>query len=436
MEYIRKSRPSKQDSGVGVDLYYSSTSSVFYDGPSLQAKLNFQQKLDTFYDRATAVSKNAFGPKSRFVGVLQPTLDEIHYVIGERDRFNPCSHWKNDVVSYPYSEIKNANNSSGTYYESLFRRTAALSPKSIVPIDVHYTKDIIGARSRAYLTMLPRFEGEMSLINFLIELKDVKELLNMGLKALRELRRLRHRFGIANLKKGFDPTLSVANVGLAYNFGVVPLLADLSTIISQINLRIQQLQDDFIKDGETENTRHYSEVLFEDMNGTYGSNNNRTMFNGLRKASIFAATLKYTYKYKRQSNFRAGNQFWGMNLTPEALWNALPFSFLLDYFVKIGDAIRYNTRDPNLTLETHDYCDSLKSVYTSGLHIKKGEFRSVLAINLQPTTIGIVSGYDSSIYNRWRSSPQKLGFYKPKKAKSLTYAKKFNLLALVRCAFS
>jgi hypothetical protein len=144
--------------------------------------------------------------------------------------------------------------------------------------------------------------------------------------------------------------------------------------------------------------------------------------------------MGYKYAYKRRSRVDFAKRYWNLNLTPEVFWNAIPFSFVLDYFVKIGKAIHFMSRDENLDMNVLEYGESVKSESSSGVHVVPGHDNSILLINNRPSGGGLVSGCRAIFYNRYPTEPQKLGAYAPKLNK-LKDKQLFNILALIRTAF-
>jgi hypothetical protein len=75
---------------------------------------------------------------------------------------------------------------------------------------------------------------------------------------------------------------------------------------------------------------------------------------------VFHATLKCSYDYVKPSEFEGFRRVLGLRLTAEAIWNAVPFTFLIDWVLKVSKFLKQLDKDPNLTVNIKDYCWSLK----------------------------------------------------------------------------
>jgi len=61
----------------------------------------------------------------------------------------------------------------------------------------------------------------------------------------------------------------------------------------------------------------------------------------------------------------------GVKPDPSIIWNAIPFTFLIDWVIDVGGFLRRFSTD-NLGLKTvvHDFCSSHKSVTTRSIRLK------------------------------------------------------------------
>jgi hypothetical protein len=339
MQHVHKERPSPPRLGfTGTNKTYSASSQLA-SGPTTQLKTAFEQRLlglpAKHYAGGFLASTTVSFPS--FIGT-----DEISYVNGQRDKFNPCVHAYSQLVQLGYGTIVRHYSKTYTYYEMPFvKRYSGIS--TINKLANHfYRGDLLTARVRAWKTMQPRIEGEMELLNFLFELADVKQLLTHAYELIFKLKSKVRQ--LKRMKKQPSISLAVSNLGLEYNLAISPMIMDLKAIWVNIASTLDALQDRFINDGQHSNTRHYSELLFDDDYRSAGRTNSYYIKTGMRNLTVFNATLDFKYAYKRRSRVDFAKRFWNLNLTPEVFWNAIPFSFVLDYFVKIGKAIHYMSR--------------------------------------------------------------------------------------------
>lgn len=434
MKWIHKVKSTGVNFGESSGPHWYATMSQFKgDGA--------QKYVDAFNTRAASLPGRHFnymmtGPNMAKYPDYYGTSD-ISYVNGQRDAFNPCTHIKTQYVCKCFGRIVRVYDRPSWYQDAPAERLGTTgSPTGL--LKSHFYSDLLSARVRAWKTMQPRIEGEMQLMNFLLELSDVRKLLSHALEILGKLRWYRFKYRLSRRRKcRLDPTLPVANLGLEWNLAITPLISDLTQMWDQLAQQVSSLQDQFINDGKELQTRYYDEILFEKRDGSYGTSSGYWKWYGIEEKTLFHATLDFKYTYKRRSLLDFGKRYWNLNLTPEVIWNKIPFSFVLDYFSKIGDAIHFMAKDPNLNMETLEYGESLKSWRTSGTHVYKGYDKSILYIDGTVSEHGgLVSGYESVIYNRYRAQPQKIGAFAPKLTKGLKNKQLFNLLALSRSAFS
>jgi hypothetical protein len=200
--------------------------------------------------------------------------------------------------------------------------------------------------------------------------------------------------------------VTVAEARLVNEFAIKPLVSDIIQIHLELKQMIDELQEDFYSAGIAENTRHYSEEFEHSstlIRDTFGG-----LFSGVRFSTRFTATLKYTYNYRMRSTLDAIKQYYGFNLTAEALWNAMPWSFLADYFCNIGKTLHIMEHDANVRTITHEYCESLTTVNQYGSFVLPGDSRTktpVLVDHKHCTTPTLLSGTESSLYTRSVTTP-------------------------------
>lgn len=338
------------------------------------------------------------------------------------------------MLPYGYF-IKDVKNPTVGYYLGCWLDWPEGSP---ITVDNHLTLQTTLAANRAWWTMQPRFEGKISLINFLIELKDLKSMAQHAYKIMQRLKGLRKTLNRYKRNPTYDPTKTCAEFYLEYQFGIAPLLKDLSTIWQQMSDIVREVQEEFASKGASDDgiTSHYTETLALESSTTPGTGNKRYRMLGTVKKTTFTATMQFNYDYKLREGCDAFLKFWGLSGSAEAFWEATPFSFLADYFVKIGKAIHAMEVDPNVKIYEHAYCESIKTTFTSGVHHGKTDDGIVTLVvdgkSISETTL--IAGYSGKKYNRAPGSPKK-GLYVPKiNTKGLSTSQKTVIGALIRSA--
>lgn len=207
------------------------------------------------------------------------------------------------------------------------------------------------AASNKFIQQVPT---AVSILNFLIELKDFKEFAS----GLRELLKLISHKGPKNLKellKGSGKALNSAY--LEQNFNIAPFLSDIAkliNIVSTVDNRLKFLKDTRGRNVQVHFLRQDIVDRFPDFVRTFSSS-----YPGSRLSSIcanghvdlvldsysinFSATCTL---YQNLIGLDDGLAFWrglwaalGVNNPAKVVWNALPFSFMLDWLGPIGECL-------------------------------------------------------------------------------------------------
>lgn len=360
--------------------------------------------------------------------------EKIAYTQRGYDRVNDCIHTKTYGHNHAYTAFMPRYNIPGYWINPAYWR----DPSSVETPDTakEHTQMSQLVRNRAWATMQPEFEGNISMLNFLYELKDFKSILKVMAKhPSNTLSKLSGAFRkwkrTADYRK-YDISRPMAEGWLVNEFAIKPLVSDIINIHQQLKLLVEDAQTQFQLDGMQNNTRHYTEVVpvveslspywyFSGKLGTY----NRT---------IFTATLDYNYAYSMRSDFDAFCKYWGFGLTAEAIWNGIPFSFLADYFNNIGETLHIMHRDPNVSMKTLGYCESMTTLNQIGYFIDPGLSMGGVILNDRHITTGgwrLTSGQTSKLYSRIATEPS-TGTVLP--VFSLASKRQLvNIAALVRC---
>lgn len=360
-----------------------------------------------------------------------------------KPRFNSVDHLVNKGVNYPvtYAALTYRNRfqlfNFWRYEPNITGLTADLE---IVPVNRHLGADLRNAQATAWGTMQPRFEGDISMFNFLVELRDFKSLFvalrNKPWKRLgRYFKRLK--------RKGVDPTKPLAQARLTSEFALKPLISDIVKITAQISETVTAAQQDFADAGAESSSRHYTETFNGSFNSTVSAAYAKYqpfINSGNQEHMKFTATMQYTYMYSQRGTVNAIMRYWGLNPTPEAIWNAIPFSFLFDYVIGIGDAIRVMDRDKRVELSLHQYCESYLTTRNAGIYVRPDFIRvGILGTGRDsfegslPISDILVAGVTSSLYSRRVTSPNK-GLVIPR-LRTPTSKQGWNCAALLRCFF-
>lgn len=222
---------------------------------------------------------------------------------------------------------------------------------------------------RALTVMLPRIKAELSLVNSVLELGDLKRSIVSAVSALRRLEPALWRWystrnalpfynrSLPNLvehwRRGPQAlwTLSrlVAGGYLEYSFNLRPLVSDIRGIyaaLTQVGRRI----NDFITRAGRVQVKHFSFNWYEfpsarsDPYGPILIDEPMQFPPGMQwsgerivqsDASTFHAELEYNYNYTQLqlelAQVHGLCDALGVNLNPSIIWNAIPFSFVIDW---------------------------------------------------------------------------------------------------------
>jgi hypothetical protein len=213
-----------------------------------------------------------------------------------------------------------------------------------------------GLEGTALRAMLPGIRPATSLINSIYELKDlttiphtlakIKSALN-NVEALINLKGFSRSngFGGKTLK---SLSQAGADVYLQKRFNVSPMLQDIVNVAGSVD-KVRGKLNQLISSANRPITRHWSRDLdgFGDRDdiindtGSYGPVVNvsyRRIVGHPQKR--FSATLEYSYRMPEGSYqdllVKGIKDYNGLVLSPQVIWNAIPFSFVVDWIVGIG----------------------------------------------------------------------------------------------------
>ena len=208
---------------------------------------------------------------------------------------------------------------------------------------------------------------------------------------------------------------------------------------------VLQAQNEFSDLGDQVQTSHYTEQDWHDSDlvvipdGSYNGYWWWTPFlmRGWSASNIMTATMRYDYTYRARNKAEAFMKYWGLNMTGEVLWNMIPMSFLIDYFVKISQSLHAMDVDKNVDVNTYDYSESVLSIRQDGIFLNSAVeiLGSVVDGVYYPPghqTGVLISGFSESYYRRDKCWPNK-GVYVPLVTKSVSDSHMLNMAALARC---
>lgn len=249
-------------------------------------------------------------------------------------------------------------------------------------------------RAEALSTMLPSFSGDLSIANAILELKDFRDIGNrIYERGTRNMRNISRSNGspprtnleddVNQLRRG-NPVKGASGLYLQYMFGWRPFINDvveLYRICSTIDERIREL----VRRANSPQQRYYGRwiegsstsytVLTSGEDGPLGGFSGdfipRVKWEVVCPASFgirFHATMRYRYPVPPELTQAGGRakallDALGINGNWSMLWNAIPYSFIFDWFVKVNRFLS-RLRVDNIPIKTEisDFCASAKVI--------------------------------------------------------------------------
>lgn len=246
---------------------------------------------------------------------------------------------------------------------------------------------------RALSTMMPSIKAELSSINSIIELKDFVSLPKtistvlkttlLSSKLRNAAKSLKRPKGVAKLEK--DRTLrewlrSSADGYLQAKFNILPLISDISGIFTALSRTERRINDLVARSGRVQN-KHFTYNWPELTNGNdshthpiYGAWPYTSIMGNVdmdrtwvTEPSSFHAQIQYNYNYMgyqiAHARLLAFLDAFGVNLNPQIIWNAIPWSFVVDW---VFDVSRFLKQFASLNMEPminiHRYMWSIKRI--------------------------------------------------------------------------
>jgi hypothetical protein len=220
----------------------------------------------------------------------------------------------------------------------------------------------------------------MSLVNSIIELKDFRR----PVVDIRNYLRAFNKFGFGEVVKANLKNLTlkqlikgVAGTNLQWSFNVSPLLSDIRALSGAVTAAKKQLNQLRIGEGKILRS-HYVRPLVESYKGSVQSYEQSPasyidVAGGAPQTIVrsstydnpsFHATMAYAYTIRHSPGLddetAALLDVLGVNSNPAILWNAIPWSFVVDWFVGVSQWLdRFKTSQLEPVTLIYDYCYSI-----------------------------------------------------------------------------
>lgn len=290
---------------------------------------------------ASDVLQATFGGGSLTVKEKDESIMYTRSVKGQPLKYNRCIHhryysaYDMDATSYLLDFDLTAGHEGWytQYYGGhAHSRTAHIAARAIIEAETGIPPDghgIIGDIAgdlidEAWQRARPDFT-ELSLPNFLFELGDVRKI-----------------FQVWNARKSVAK--NVAGAHLNYAFGIKPTLGDISTALSSLIAlgdRLAQIRQR-VNRVETRRVTLNEEVINTSGQFNYQSASIHPVNWTLSVSRKTEAHFKFKYKAipamsQAEEKIRLFLDTLGFELNPRIIWEAIPFSFIVDWFLNVGN---------------------------------------------------------------------------------------------------
>jgi len=319
-------------------------------------------------------------------------LDELP----QMKRYGQCDHKVDTLLAFPCVVNGTFRRQDSTYNYYYWAESFALFNRAVghVGIGNMCVGPLIDVSRwetlsfEAMRSMKPSFQDDNSLVNFVLELKDLKRIPDLWSRKRHTLRNL-------------------ANLDLNVNFGILPFMSDVRSLAAAMlgfRKKLEQLQR---KQGKVI-TRHYKcpiltpaqfnngyeQLLYTEGGGAYRIGR----IVQWDEDPAYHASCRFRYKLPDMSlitnQLKAFLDALGVRRDLSIVWNAVRFSFIIDWFFDVGRWLgELSVDNLNIDLVLEDFCHSAK--YSSRCRIYNYDYEIPY----------LVSEYRSRFYIRKRCIP-------------------------------
>jgi hypothetical protein len=232
---------------------------------------------------------------------------------------------------------------------------------------------------RAMRSMMPSIKGGFSIGNDAVELKDLRSLPRSVQNAKFLAERLgllfppRSRWGRKSLSKLIP---AVSDLYLQYKFNIRPTLTDIAkgyTAMRNVDKQLKRL----INEADKPLLRHFRLGITDNLGAgetlveNSGNSNNFYYIGGTQYQrltsvglAMYNATMEYSYKLPSMTSQElralALADYFGLNLDPSIIWNALPWSFVVDWTTGVSQWLsQFSINNVRPLVNIRRFCASL-----------------------------------------------------------------------------
>jgi hypothetical protein len=234
--------------------------------------------------------------------------------------------------------------------------------------------------------MRPDVKPDLSLLNFVHELKEVVSLKSFPKKVgelidtfyglIRTYQPFRHR----RLQVAGSTAKQISGLHLEFSFAVRPFIDAVIKIYGALT-KYREGYRALVEKAKEPQRRHYRKVLtagYVSSGVEIVSAGEELLVETTYDDVFYHASCKYSFELPVEGKW-IDNQCkylldrLGVNDNPKTLWDAIPFSFVLDWAITIGPWLgSLGTTNLGIRTELTDFCHSVKQVSTTSYNYRIG----------------------------------------------------------------
>jgi hypothetical protein len=321
-----------------------------------------QEYYEEMTPNSSRYDKRSWKPFAHFKSVRQvanPNLFGKALLISQSAGFSSVEKGFIKDPTYGYDPVKgfgdigNPVNGIPAYYV-----TAA--DRDIVPVPANL--DVL--LQRGLSVMMPQIKSELSLVNSLIELRDIKSVVRSGAlwKTLYDRTINSKLYKLLYGSKSVGPVSNIAlilkmaaDANLQTQFNILPLISDIKGIIKSLSLAERRINDLITRSGRVQ-VRHFAfnwnehESVNDDKNVSIINPNkwggpvvdSLVSYNRIvdHHPTSFHMQVEYNYNYTQyqieHARLLALMDSFGVNFNPAIVWNAIRWTFVIDWVINVS----------------------------------------------------------------------------------------------------
>jgi hypothetical protein len=248
----------------------------------------------------------------------------------------------------------------------------------------------------ALQSMLPKVNNGLSVVNFILELKDLRRMFDF-----KTLDKLLYRLSSSSskwkYKKEYVKGITAKDAAgdyLNYNFGWRPFVGDLLAMMKTLGNLSKRLK--YLENNANKLVRRHTSINLDALFDLPADNIDETSISTAmgflpmpdlgyvvsRKAHArwvyrprLHATIEYYYTLPKVSELRRKIRGYldafGVRLDPSIIWNAIPLSFVVDWVIDVGGFLRrFTPTDLGMNVVISDASYSYKYHYLGEMTVK------------------------------------------------------------------